>query len=103
MSLSSDFAPVHDGHVRLAILRLLDGQPGYCANDSVLHDAVNALGLSATRDQVRNHNAWLQEQRMVTMQLAGSGLQVVTLTERGADVANGRSVIAGVQRPAPGR
>lgn len=103
MSLSKDFAPVHDGHVRLAILRLLDEQPGYCANDSVLYDAVNAVGLAVTRGQVRGHVEWLQEQRLVTYQSAGSGLLVVTLAERGAEVAKGRSVIAGVQRPSPGR
>ncbi|WP_298173909.1 hypothetical protein [Novosphingobium sp.] len=103
MSISQDFSAVHDGHVRLAILRLLDEQPGYCANDSVLHDAVNAVGLNATRSQIRGHIEWLQEQRLVKYQAAGSGLLVVTLSERGSDVANGRSVIAGVQRPSPSR
>lgn len=103
MSISHDFSAVHDGHVRLAILRLLDEQPGYCANDSVLHDAVNAVGLTATRSQIRGHVEWLQEQRLVTYQAAGSGLLVVTLSERGSDVARGRSVIQGVQRPSPSR
>lgn len=103
MSISQEFSAVHDGHVRLAILRLLDEQPGYCANDSVLHDAVNAVGLAVTRAQTRGHVEWLQEQRLVTYQAAGSGLLVVTLSERGSDVAKGRSVIAGVQRPSPSR
>lgn len=103
MSISQDFSAVHDGHMRLAILRLLDEQPGYCANDSVLHDAVNAVGLTATRAQIRGHIEWLQEQRLVTYQAAGSGLLVVTLSERGSDVAKGRSVVAGVQRPSPSR
>lgn len=101
MSLQKDFAPVHDGHVRLAVLRLLDGQPGYCGNDSVIHQAVNAIGLPCTRDQMRGHLAWLGEQRLVTTVEAGSGLIVATLTERGSDVANGRSVVSGVQRPSP--
>lgn len=101
MSLSAEFAPIHDGHVRLAMLRLLDEQPGYCANDSVLFDAVNAVGLSVTRAQVRGHIEWLQEQRLVTYQTAGSGLMVVTIGERGADVAKGRSTVRGVQRPSP--
>lgn len=101
MSLSSDFAVVHDGHVRLAMLRLLADQPAYCANDSILHDAVNAIGLPATRDQVRGHVGWLAEQRLVTVQETGSGLMVVTMTERGGEVAVGRSIVKGVQRPAP--
>ena len=37
----SEFSNIYDGHVRLAILRLLDSQPGYCANDSVLATAVH--------------------------------------------------------------
>jgi len=101
VSLANDFTAVHDGHVRLSTLRLLDGQPGYCANDSLLHQAVNALGLSCTRDQLRGHLTWLAEQRLVTTVQPASGLIVATLTERGADVAAGRSVIAGVQRPSP--
>lgn len=99
-SLADDFAAVHDGHVRLSVLRLLDAQPGYCANDSVLTQAVNQLGLSCTRDQMRNHIGWLGEQRLVTV-VEPQGLIVATLTERGSDVANGRSTIAGVQRPSP--
>lgn len=101
MSLSSEFAAVQDGHVRLAMLRLLADQPEYRANDSILHDAVNAVGLTATRDQVRGHVGWLEEQRLVTVIETNSGLLVVTMTERGGDVAAGRSIIKGVQRPAP--
>lgn len=101
MGLAADFAPVHDGHIRLAVLRLLDSMPGYQANDSVMHQAVNAMGLSCTRDQMRGHLTWLEEQRLVTLIEPASGLKVATLTERGADVAHGRSVLAGVQRPSP--
>lgn len=101
MSLAQDFAAVHDGHIRLAVLRLLDGAPGYCANDSVLHQAVGATGLACSRDQMRGHVGWLEEQRLITTATLSSGLIVATLNERGADVANGRSVMNGVQRPAP--
>ena len=101
MSLKSSFAPVHDGHIRLGVLQLLDTQPGYLANDSVLHQAVAALGLACTRDQMRGHLSWLEEQRLVTLLVPAAGIVVATLSERGADVAAGRSVIAGVQRPAP--
>jgi hypothetical protein len=101
MSLAADFAPVHDGHVRLTMLRLLDAQPSYCANDSIMHQAVNAMGLACSRDQLRGHLTWLEEQRLVTCQAVATALVVATLTERGSDVANGRSVIPGVQRPSP--
>ncbi|MGE4302460.1 MAG: hypothetical protein AB7E24_00330 [Novosphingobium sp.] len=100
MSFAQDLAKVQDGHIRLAMLRLLSDLPGYCANDSVLHQAVNAMGLSCTRDQVRGHLTWLAEQRLVTV-VEASQLTVATLTERGGEVAAGRSVIDGVQRPSP--
>ncbi len=101
MSFGDDFAKVHDGHVRLAVLRLLDGAPGYCANDSVLHQAVNAMGLTSTRDQLRGHLGWLAEQRLVTTLEPAPGMIVATLSERGGEVAAGRSFVTGVQRPAP--
>lgn len=101
MSLAASFAQTHDGHIRLAVLRLLEEQPGYAANDSVLHQAMNAMGLGCTRDQMRGHVAWLAEQRLVTTIEPTIGLTVATLTERGSDVGAGRSIIAGVQRPSP--
>lgn len=101
MSLASDFSAVNDEHVRLAVLRLLDEQPNYSANDSVLTQAVEAMGLACTRDQMRGHIQWLESMRLVTAQQTMATLLVATLTERGGDVAKGRSVISGVQRPSP--
>ncbi|MEC7931494.1 MAG: ArsR family transcriptional regulator [Pseudomonadota bacterium] len=97
----SEFSNLYDGHVRLAILRLLDGQPGYCANDSVLATAVQSLGMTCTRDQMRGHVHWLKEVGVVTLLTPIDGVIVATLTERGADVANGRSTLPGIQRPSP--
>jgi hypothetical protein len=97
----SEFSNIYDGHVRLSTLRLLDSQPTYSANDSVLVTAVQALGLSCTRDQMRAHLSWLKEVGAVTLLMPMDGVTVATLTERGADVANGRSAIPGIQRPGP--
>lgn len=101
-TLAQDLQAAHDGHVRLSILRLLDGAPGYSANCSVLCQSVNSLGLVVTRDQTRSHLAWLAEQRAVSLLWPSAALAVATLTERGSDLAHGRSVISGVQRPGPG-
>lgn len=97
----SEFSNLYDGHVRLAVLRLLDSQPTYSANDSVLVTAVQALGLSCTRDQMRGHLHWMGEMGAVTLLKPMDGVIVATLTERGADLANGRSSVPGVQRPGP--
>lgn len=95
----SDF---HFQHVRLTILRLLVEAPGYSANDSVLTDAVNAMGLMCTRDQMRTNLTWLQEQQLVTLMKPAATLTVATVLERGAEVVAGRAIVDGVKRPSPG-
>lgn len=95
----SDF---HFQHVRLTILRLLQDTPTYAVNDSVLTDAVNAMGLSCSRDQLGTNLTWLEEQRLVILLHPAPGLIVAQLTDRGADVAKGRAIVQGVQRPSPG-
>lgn len=98
----SDMKRIHDEHLRLTILRLLTEQPSYSANDSVLTMATEAMGLHCTRDQMRGHLTWLAEQRLITTFKPTPMLTVAELTERGNDVAAGRSIVAGVQRPSPG-
>ncbi|MEO7691275.1 MAG: hypothetical protein ABIS51_18470 [Sphingomonas sp.] len=88
-------------HVRLTILRLLADAPGYSANDSVLVSATAAIGLPATRDQVRTQIGWLAEQGLVRAEHPTPTLTVAVITERGCDVAAGRGSVQGVQRPSP--
>lgn len=101
MSLSQDFAPVHDAAVRLAILRLLAGQAEGHANDAVLCDAVNAMDMVNSRQKIREHIFWLHAQGLISVLdlRTSNGLVVATLAERGADVAAGRSHVPGVARP----
>lgn len=87
-------------HVRIAILRFLDSAPGCRANSSILHSVVDELGLTSSRDQIKSEISWLAEQGLVSF-IDMDGLFVATLTERGADVAGGRTVVPGVQRPTP--
>lgn len=101
--MSGSFADLHAAHIRLCILRLLADAPGYFANDSILHQSVEAHGLVCTRDQMRGHLTWLEEQRLITIQRPGaSTVMVATLSERGGDVAAGKSHVPGVQKPSPG-
>jgi hypothetical protein len=102
MSLKSDLAAALDGYIRSAALRLLADLPEYRANDVVIADAVRAIGHGCTSDQIRGHLTWLEEQRLVTLADLG-GVTIATLTERGADVAAGRTEVPGVHRPKPGR
>lgn len=89
-------------HLRLALLRQLNDAPAFRANSSILHSIMPKLGLAATRDQIRTELTWLAEQGLVTVEDL-NGLLVVTATERGIDVAEGRAVVPGVQRPTPRR
>jgi hypothetical protein len=94
-----------DQHVaedrRLALLRFLDAAPGYAANDSLLHAALERIGHTIARDVIRTDAAWLAEQGLVRTETV-HGVLVVTITGRGQDVARGRAVVPGVKRPRAG-
>lgn len=91
------------GHARLAILRALTELPTHTANDSVLMMDMERLGLPVTRDQLRGQLGWLAEQGLVRLTRPNDNLIVVSIRERGADVAVGRAHVDGIQRPSPGR
>ena len=85
---------------RLVVLRFLTEDPGYRLNTSVLHSALDAYGHGVSRDQVETDAAWLEEQGLITLEVVGP-VRVATLTTRGVDVAQGRTVVPGVKRPGP--
>lgn len=99
----TDFYDFTMGHARLAILRTLTEVAAHSANDSLLMTVMETLGLPITRDQLRTQIGWLEEQGLVRLMRPNGTLTVVTLRERGADVAIGRAHVDGIQRPAPGR
>jgi hypothetical protein len=87
---------------RLVMLRLLAMQPGYMANDSVLHAGLERMGHIVSRDRVQGDLAWLSEQSLVELDLVNERVHVAKVTQRGIDVAQGRTVHPGVKRPSPG-
>lgn len=91
---------------RLALLRILKEAPGYSANDSVLHTALESIGHKASRDTVRADMTWLDEQELVRLESmpvpGGREILVAAMRERGLDVATGRARHPGVKTPAPG-
>jgi hypothetical protein len=97
------FAEVLAADRRLVILRILvEEAPGYTANVSILHGAMGTVGHRCTRDQVEGDAAWLAEAGLVTLEHLAIGVTTVTASQRGVDVATGRTVHPGVKRPAPG-
>ena len=71
---------------RLLILRSLREMAGYSANESILDSCLEEYGHSCSRDVVRNHIRWLEEQGLLTVDEVGKTL-VAKLTGRGDDVS----------------
>lgn len=87
---------------RLVLLRVLAEAPGYAANDSLLHGALEQFGHVVSRDVVRSELSWLCEQGLLVIDEVAT-VFVVQITMRGIDVATGRAVVPGVKKPGPGR
>lgn len=83
---------------RLVMLRVLNDLPAYTSNSSVLYSALAQYGHAISRDQIKAEIWWLRELGLVNVQELETVL-VVTLTERGADVAAGRTHVPGVKKP----
>ena len=83
---------------RLVILRSLRDMSGYEANESILDSCLDAYGHNISRDAVRTHLAWLEEQGLITIRKVVD-CQIAKLTGRGDDVATGQAVVPGVKRP----
>ncbi|EEO05624.1 ArsR family transcriptional regulator [Vibrio cholerae] len=83
---------------RLVILRSLHEMHGYEANESIIDSCLDAYGHKISRDVVRTHLFWLQEQGLVSLRDVGD-CQIARLTGRGEDVATGQAVVPGVKRP----
>lgn len=98
MGLAKDLAAQLLAEQRLTVLQLLAEQAGGSANDAVLCEAVNAMSMVCSRDRMRELIFWLQGQGALHVldRRLDTGLVIATLTEKGHDIARGRSRIAGV-------
>jgi hypothetical protein len=83
---------------RLAILLALYFAPGYTLNRAALRNQVELTGYVTSADKMAAEIAWLAEMELVEP----LELDAVRLTDRGEDVALGRSQTPGVRRPSPG-
>ncbi len=96
-----DYAELVAADMRLVILDALSQDSGYSHNQYVIQRLLGAAGHDISMDRLHTELAWLDEQRLITLEAAG-GISVAKLTTRGADVAKGRASVPGVQRPGPG-
>lgn len=86
---------------RLVILRHLAEDQDYTVNSSILQKALEVWGHNVSRDRLHADIAWLKEQGLLTYEEVSS-VYVAKITQRGLDVAQGRSSVPGVKRPGPG-
>ena len=100
MSNNQRFQQIQAENRRCAFLRFLMEDVDYSLNTSLLQSALGAIGHGVSRDTVNADAVWLEEQGLVACEDLG-GIIVVTLTQRGLDVAEGRAVVPGVKRPGP--
>ena len=96
--MSTKYAEFLRADQRLVMLRILSELPQYRSNSSVIHNLLGQFGHHPSRDQVKADLAWLGEMGLVELEELGT-VVVVTLVERGADVATGRAVVPGVSKP----
>lgn len=84
-------------HRRIAMLLALYFAPGYVLPRAALRSQVERTGYITSADLFATEIAWLSEQGLVEP----LELDVLRLTERGADVARGAATNPGVHRPGP--
>ena len=82
---------------RLRILQALEQDAGYSHNEHVLRAVLASVGHNISRDVMRGHLSWLEEQGLIELEHAGSTC-VAKLKARGEDVALGRTVVPGIAR-----
>lgn len=80
---------------RLALLKLLTACPGNIVNCNVLRAGALLHGHSISTDRLRVDVAWLEEMELVSVQETDLAV-LVTLTERGSEVAAGVVRVPGV-------
>jgi hypothetical protein len=96
----NSFDEVRREHRLLALIRTLLRSPSYAGNVLLLRDWLVRLGLAASLDVIRGDLQRLQELDLCVLEKEGD-LLLVTLTERGQEVAEGRSWLDGILRPGP--
>lgn len=88
-----------DSDQRLLVLRTLKDLNG-SANDSVLQKVLEQYGHKLSRDKVKTHLYWLDEQGLIRLESIVS-TEVASLSDRGLDVAEGVARCPGVGVPRP--
>ena len=85
---------------RLAILRLLNGILNGVTNEEVLSNLLSVLAFKCGRENLREHLSELERLGVVKLDKVEK-LVLIELTRKGAEVAEGITLVDGISRPAP--
>jgi hypothetical protein len=96
------FAKFVEKDRRLTVLLALESAAEYSANHFLLNRFCGSMGHSVSMAQTLQDLAWLDTADLLTLAQSNEVI-VATLTQNGVDVANGRTTVQGVARPAPGQ
>ncbi len=97
----SSYSEHYTADLRLAVLQVLTAAK-YETNVSILKASLaEASQHRPSGDQLRQEITWLDERGLVTRRAIGATVEAATITERGEDVALGRSKVLGVKPPSP--
>lgn len=93
------FEQIREEHRALAVLSILH-RSGYAgaANSHVLSDYLDAIGLGAVPEEITACLERLERQSLVKL-LSVEDVRVITLTQRGEEVATGKREVEGVRSP----
>lgn len=86
---------------RLELLKLLNSLPSYKAGQYFLYQCMTTGEIPPpSADQVETEMHWLSDQGYVELTAVGQ-MQEAKITQRGIDIAEGRSIVPGVARVRP--
>ena len=99
--MSSKFAQSENESARLAMLQLLQQDPDYEMNDSLLQSGLEQFSFRLGYRELQTELSWLEKEEVITLIKLDNAMEVtlINLTRHGEDVALGRCIVSGIARP----
>lgn len=99
MSPAKTFKQLKREDARRIVLDLLNQDAGYELSAAMIQTGLAQFGHRPSADQLKTELNWLAEQDYLNIETRGDNIMVAKLTQRGADVAEGRAAVHGVAKP----
>ena len=99
MTPAKTFKQLKREDARRVILDLLEQADGYDLSAAMIQTGLAQFGHRPSADQLKTELNWLAEQDYLNIETRGDNILVAKLTQRGADVVEGRAAVPGVAKP----